>query len=157
MPLTSSTDPGTLLTQRWRGWTKSLYYSDPDRAALLVVSIGLIARAWLAHATFFNADEAWHYATAIQSSLREAWHASLSLYHPPLLVFVLYFWRKLGTSDVLLRLPCVISGTLFCWFYYKWLKLILGYQAALVGVLLVTLLPTMIGISADLRQYPPML
>jgi hypothetical protein len=129
----------------------------PDGFALAVVSLGFLLREWLAHATFFNADEAWHYATAIQPSLREAWQASLSLYHPPLLVFVLYFWRNLGTSDLMLRLPCVISGTLFCWFYYKWLKLILGYQAALVGVLLVTFLPTMIGISADLRQYPLML
>ena len=156
MPLTSSTGPGTLLTQGWRGWTKSLY-SNPDCAALLVVWIGSIARAWLAHATFFNADEAWHYATALQRSLRDTWQASLTLYHPPLLIFVLYFWHKLATSDLMLRLPCVISGTVFCWFYYKWLKLILGYPAALVGVLLVSFLPTMIGISADLRQYPLML
>jgi hypothetical protein len=129
----------------------------PDRTAAIIVVAGFFFRLWLAHATFFNADEAWHYATALQPSLREAWHASLGLYHPPLLVFILYFWRKLGNSDLMLRLPCVISGSLFCWFYYKWLKLIAGYQTALVGVLLVSLLPTMIGVSADLRQYPLML
>jgi Dolichyl-phosphate-mannose-protein mannosyltransferase len=131
--------------------------SHPDRTAAVIVVAGFFFRLWLAHATFFNADEAWHYATALQSSLRETWHASLGLYHPPLLIFVLYFWHKLGNSDLMLRLPCVISGSLFCWFYYKWLKLVVGYQAALVGVLLVSLLPTMVGVSADLRQYPLML
>jgi Dolichyl-phosphate-mannose-protein mannosyltransferase len=129
----------------------------PDYIASILVLLGFLSRAWLAHATFFNADEAWHYATALQPSLHEAWKASLALYHPPLLIFVLYFWHRLGTSDLMLRLPCVISGTVFCWLYYKWLKLILGYQVALVGVLLVSLLPTMIGISADLRQYTLML
>src|SRR5437660_871982 len=157
MPVKDSAPPNvSLKSSKGLTW-RDILSLEPDRFAIAVVLLGFLLRAWLAHATFFNADEAWHYATAIQSSLHEAWQASLSLYHPPLLVFVLYFWRKLGTSDVILRLPCVISGTLFCWLYYKWLKLILGYQAALVGVLLVTFPPTMIGISADLRQYPLML
>ena len=110
-------------------WERCLQAIDlhPDRAALCVVLFGLIWRLWLAHATFFNADEAWHYATAVQGSLQQAWRASLTLYHPPLLIFFLYFWRKLAASDMVLRLPCVISGTVFCWFYYKWLKLILGH------------------------------
>jgi len=137
----------------WPQW----FDSHPDGTAAIIVVAGFFFRFWLAHATFFNADEAWHYATALQSSLREAWHASLGLYHPPLLIFLLYFWHKLGNSDLMLRLPCVVSGSLFCWFYYRWLKLVVGYQAALVGVLLVSLLPTMIGVSADLRQYPLML
>jgi len=128
--------------------------SQPDSIAWAVVLSGFLARLWLAHATFFNADEAWHFATALQPTLHDAWNASLTLYHPPLLIFVLYFWHKLGASDLMLRLPCVVSGALFCWFYYKWLKLIFGCQAALCGVLLVTFLPTMIGVSADLRQYP---
>lgn len=145
-PARASRDP-------WPQW----FDSHSDRTAAIVVVAGFLFRVWLAHAAFFNADEAWHYATALQPSLREAWHASLSLYHPPLLIFVLYFWHKLGNSDLMLRLPCVISGSLFCWFYYRWLKLIAGYQTALVGVLLVSLLPTMIGVSADLRQYPLML
>lgn len=128
-----------------------------ERLGAVIVLVGFLLRLWLAHATFFNADEAWHYATALQPSLRAAWQASLSLYHPPLLIFVLYFWHDLGNSDLMLRLPCVISGTIFCWFYYQWLKLILGDQIALVGTMLVSLLPTMIGTSADLRQYPLML
>src|SRR5262249_44755670 len=130
-------------SQQWPQW----FDWHSDRTAAIVVLAGFCLRLWLARATFLNADEAWHYATGLQSSVREAWQASLNLYHPPLLIFVLYFWHKLGNSDLMLRLPCVISGSLFCWFYYKWLKLVVGSQAALVGVLLVSFLPTMIGIS----------
>src|SRR5262245_12248661 len=156
MPLSSSFTTSIAPAQsNWKRWT--LLDAHADRVASVIVLLGFVERAWLAHATFFNADEAWHYSTAIQNSLHEVWQASLGLYHPPLLGFVLYFWRKLGTSDLMLRLPCVISGTLFCWLCYKWIKCILGYQAGLVGVLLVSFLPTMVGISADLRQYPLML
>jgi hypothetical protein len=125
--------------------------------AAAVATVGFLCRAWLAHATFFNPDEAWHFSVANQDSIRQAYQASLTLFHPPLLILVLYFWRSLGTSDLMLRLPCVIAGAVLCWLYYKWLKVILGQTVAWVGLLLVTFLPTMIGLSADLRQYPWML
>ncbi len=131
--------------------------SHPDWIAACVTLAGFLCRAWLAHATFFNPDEAWHFAAANQESLYEAYQASTTLFHPPLLILILYFWRGLGTSDLVLRLPCVIAGTLFCWFYYKWLKRILGRQVAWVGLLFVTFLPTLISMSADLRQYPLLL
>ena len=153
MAFAESAASPTKTQSKWDGW----FDSYPDRTAAAIVAIGFILRLWLAHATFFNADEAWHYATALQHSFRDTWQASLNLYHPPLLIFLLYFWHRLGNSDLMIRLPCVFSGAAFCWFYYKWLKLILGNQAALVGALLVSLLPTLIGISADLRQYPLML
>jgi hypothetical protein len=136
---------------------EAIFNEHSDWLAALVVAFGFCWRAWLAHATFFNIDEAWHYSIANQDSLLHAYQANLTLYHPPLLVFVLYYWRLLGTSDLMLRLPCVIAGTVFCWFYYKWLTSILGRTVAWIGLLLVTFLPTMIAMSADLRQYPLML
>lgn len=123
----------------------------------MIVALGFLWRAWLAHATFFNPDEAWHFSAANQDSLHHAYEASLALFHPPLLIFLLYFWRTLGTSDLVLRLPCVAAGAVFCWFCYKWLKSIFGQTVAWVGLLLVTFLPTSIALSADLRQYPFML
>jgi hypothetical protein len=57
----------------------------------------------------------------------------------------------------MLRLPCVIAGAVFCWLYYKWLKIILGQTVVAPGLPLVTFLPTMIGLSAELRQYSLML
>jgi hypothetical protein len=132
---------------------ESILNQHSDWLAAFVVAVGFCCRAWLAHATFFNVDEAWHYSVANQDSLLHAYQASLTLYHPPLLVMVLYFWKALGTSNLMLRLPCVIAGTFFCWIYYKWLGRILGHKVAWVGLLLVTFLPTTIAISADLRQY----
>jgi hypothetical protein len=125
--------------------------------AMTLVGIGLLWRLWLAHATFFNSDEAWHFSMANQASLYLAYKASLTLLHPPLLVLVLYFWRDFGTSNLVLRLPCVIAGTLFCWVFWKWLTVVAGRTAGWVGLLLVTFLPPMIALSADLRQYTLML
>ena len=141
----------------WRRELGAWSRRHSDLLAAVVAAVGFLCRAWLAHATFFNPDEAWHFSVANQDSLREAYQASLTLFHPPFLILVLYFWRSLGTSDLMLRLLCVIAGAVFCWLYYKWLKIILGQTVAWVGLLLVTFLPTMIGLSADLRQYPLML
>ena len=132
---------------------ESILNQHSDWPAVFVVALGFCWRVWLAHATYFNVDEAWHYSVANQDSFLNAYRASLTLYHPPLLVLVLYFWKMLGTSNLMLRLPCVIAGTAFCWLYYKWLFNMLGRTVAWVGLLLVTFLPTMIAISADLRQY----
>jgi hypothetical protein len=129
----------------------------PNGIAAMLVAAGFIWRLWLAHATFFNTDEAWHYSLANQGSLYLAYKASLTIPHPPLLVLVLYFWRSLGTSNLVLRLPCVIAGTLFCWIFWKWLTTLAGRTAGWVGLILVTFLPPMIAFSADLRQYPSML
>ncbi|MFZ0952464.1 MAG: glycosyltransferase family 39 protein [Candidatus Sulfotelmatobacter sp.] len=124
---------------------------------MTLVAIGFVWRLWLAHATFFNSDEAWHFSMANQASLYLAYKASLTLLHPPLLVLVLYFWRGFGTSNLVLRLPCVIAGTLFCWVFWKWLTVVVGRAAGWVGLILVTFLPPMIALSADLRQYTFML
>jgi hypothetical protein len=125
-------------------------------AATLVMS-GFIWRVWLAHATFFNTDEAWHYSLANQSSFYLAYKASLTIPHPPLLVFVLYFWRSLGTSNLVLRLPNVLAGTLLCWVSWKWITALVGQAAGWVALILMTFLPPRIATSADLRQYPLML
>lgn len=117
------------------------------------MAVGFVWRVWLAHATFFNADEAWHYSVANQNSFFEAYKASHTLAHPPLLVLILYFWRQMGTSNLVLRLPSVIAGTLFCWVFYKWLTRILGRTVGWVGLIFVTFLPPLIALSADLRQY----
>ena len=92
---------------------------------------------------------------ANRDSLRQACQASLTLFHPPCLSLGSYLGRSLGTSDLMLRFPRVIAGAVFCWLYYNWLKIILGQTVA--GVPPVTFRPSMIGLSADLRQYPLML
>ena len=129
----------------------------PDLGAAALVLAGLIWRVWRAQATFFNTDEAWHYSLANQSSLAAAYKASLTLLHPPLLVFVLYFWRHLGTSNLWLRLPAVLAGTALCWAVYQWLSRVFGRSVGWAGLILVTFLPPIIALSAELRQYTLML
>src|SRR5215469_16538208 len=106
-----------------------------DRAiAVIVVAVGFVCRLSLAQATFFNTDEAWHYYLGNQSSAWLAYKASLTISHPPLLILILHFWKALGTSNLVLRLSCVIAGTLFCWIFYLWLEAVAGKAAAWVGL-----------------------
>jgi Dolichyl-phosphate-mannose-protein mannosyltransferase len=125
--------------------------------AAVVVAAGFCWRLWLAQATFFNTDEAWHFSVANQNSLLAAYRASLTLAHPPFLIFVLYFWKHLGASDMFLRLPGVLAGTIFCWVFYKWLRILFGHAAAWCGLIFAAFLPPMIVLSAELRQYSWML
>ena len=131
--------------------------STNSQLAAGLVALGLGWRVWRAQATFLNTDEAWHFAVANQNSLLAAYKANLTLAHPPLLAFILYFWKHLGTSDLMLRLPGLLAGTVFGWIFYHWLDTLFGKAAAWAGLILATFLPPMIALSAELRQYSWML
>ena len=62
---------------------------------------------------------------AYKPSLVEAYRSSLNLAHPPLLILLLNMWRRLGTSELFLRLPSVVAGTIFCWIFFRWLTRLL--------------------------------
>jgi hypothetical protein len=131
------------------GWLRT----HADSVALIAVGIGLLLRVRAASGTFLNPDETLHFSLANQTSFLSAYHASLTLAHPPLLVLLLYFWRVLGTSEFVLRLPSVIAGTAFCWIFYKWLKDLLGSTAGLAGVIFMVLLPPIVALTSEVRQY----
>jgi hypothetical protein len=122
-------------------------------SALLIVTGALLVRLRAASGTFLNPDEALHYLLANQSSWLQAYRASLTNAHPPLLTLVLHFWRGVGTSEFVLRLPSVIAGTAFCWIFFKWLSRILGPVTGFIGLSLVSFLPPLIELSAEVRQY----
>jgi hypothetical protein len=126
-------------------------------AAGVVLLAGFLARLWKASGTFLNPDEALHFRLANQPSLALAYKESLTASHPPLLTLVLYFWRFFGTSELWLRLPLVLAGAAFCWMFYKWLSNAAGYLAGFVGLLFAALLPPMVVLSAEIRQYPLLL
>lgn len=119
-----------------------------------VIALGLIWRLWLAQATFFNTDEAWHYSLSTRSSAWLAYKASLTISHPPLLILIEHVWRALGTSNLMLRLPSVIAGAAFCWIFYRWLGMVGGRAAAWSGLILAAFLWPMISTSAEVRQNP---
>jgi len=136
-------------TRRFERWIEA----HSKLSAILVLAVGFVIRLWAAWGTFLNPDEALHYLLADQSSWLLAYKASLTNAHPPLLTLVLYFWRGVGTTEFVLRLPSVIAGTAFCWIAFKWLTSMLGPATGFIGLVLVTFLPPMIALSAELRQY----
>ena len=133
------------------------FHTRADLAAGIVMLLGFLARLWTASGTFLNPDEALHFRLANQLSLALAYKESLTASHPPLLTLVLYFWRSLGVSELWLRLPLVLAGVAFCWMFYKWLANAAGYLAGFIGLLFVALLPPMVLLSAEIRQYPLLL
>ncbi len=126
-------------------------------AAVFVLFGGLLARLWAASGTFLNPDEALHFRLANQPSLHLAYRASLTASHPPLLTFLLYYWRALGTSELWLRLPLVLASIGFCWMFYEWLSNAAGSLAGFLGLLFVAFLPPIVLLSAEIRQYPLLL
>lgn len=119
----------------------------------LIVAVGFAARLYRAWTLFLNPDEALHVLLASQLSVALAYKAALTNAHPPLLILLLYYWRHLGTSELMLRLPSVLAGTACCWIAYLWLKQICGRAAAIFGLMLLALSPTFIQLSAEVRQY----
>ena len=124
-----------------------------DALALAVVAGGFVLRIFAATRSYLNPDEALHYILLNQSSAFLAYKASLTNAHPPLIYLVLYYWRFLGRTELMLRLPSVLAGTAFCWLIYKWLGLAFGRAASWIGLLLVTFSPAMVDLSAELRAY----
>ena len=141
------------MTENENQWVQS----RANLAAALITLLALLARFWTASGIFLNPDEALHFRLANQVSLALAYKASLTAAHPPLLILLLYYWRALGTSELWLRLPSVLAGAVFCWMFYKWLSKAAGNLAALIGLLFVALLPPIILVAAEVRQYSLML
>jgi 4-amino-4-deoxy-L-arabinose transferase-like glycosyltransferase len=139
------------------GNTTALREKLPSRMDALLVPLvllaGFIARLIPAKEYFLNPDEALHYLAASQSSLNLAYKAALTNAHPPLLIVVLYFWRSLGQSELILRLPSVLAGTACCWLAYLWLIEVTDRSAAFAGLLLMSFAPSLVALSAEVRQY----
>jgi hypothetical protein len=120
---------------------------------LCLVAGGIVPRLILAHETFLNPDEALHYLLSDQSSLAMAYKASLTTAHPPLLVLVLHYWGLLGRSELALRTLALLTGTAFCWMMYLWLRRVADNATALAGLTLFLFAPSLITLSAEVRQY----
>ena len=120
---------------------------------LFVLVAGFGARLVQAKEYFLNPDEALHYLSASQPSVDLAYKAALTNAHPPLLILVLYYWRSLGPSELMLRIPSVLAGTACCWLVYLWLKEVTDRSTAFTGLLLFSFAPALIALSAEVRQY----
>ncbi len=141
----------------WQHRLQNQFKATWNLASGLMLLLAFSLRLWKASGTFLNLDEAMHFLAANKPSLGEAYHTSLTLAHPPLLILFLHVWRKLGTSELFLRMPSVIAGTIFCWIFFRWLARLLGPVVGWVGFILVGLLPLFVELSAEVRQYPLLL
>ena len=73
-PVTAIPRVGQFATSSHQGrsWRRDLdawSHRHSDLLAAAVAAVGFLCRAWLAHATFFNPDEAWHFSVANQDSI----------------------------------------------------------------------------------------
>jgi uncharacterized membrane protein len=133
--------------------TESWLADRAGTAAAVAALAGFFLRLWTASGTFLNPDEALHFRIANQASFDFVYRASLAESHPPLLYWVLHFVRYFGTSELWLRLPSVIAGTIFCWLLFRWLSLVTGQLSGFIGLLFAALLPPIVRLSAEVRQY----
>ncbi|MCS7024234.1 MAG: hypothetical protein NZV14_05500 [Bryobacteraceae bacterium] len=120
----------------------------------------LIAAVTLSHLVYaatyaLNADEALHYSLSHQSTLAEAWRMSNTTAHPPLLILVLRFWRKLATWEWDSRLIPIGCGAGFVWFCYGWARLVFGQVVGLVLAAVLALLPRKADSRAQARSSSP--
>ena len=141
----------------WQHRLESRFKANWNPAAGSVLALAFLLRLWKASGTFLNLDEAMHFLAANKLTLADAYQTSLTLAHPPLLILFLHEWSKLGRSELFLRLPSVIVGTIFCWIFFRWLTRLLGPTVGWIGFILVGLLPVFIELSAEVRQYPLLL
>jgi hypothetical protein len=114
---------------------------------------GFLLRVWHASGTFLNSDEVMHFSAANQLSWLETYKASLTISHPPLLIFLLHLWRSLGTSELTLRMPSIIAGTAFCWFTFLWAQKLFARSVAWLTYGFVLFLPSSIELATEIRQY----
>lgn len=73
--------------------------------------------------------------------------------HPPLLIFLLHYVRKLGSSEYVFRALPMLSGVLFPWFVYRWLEIVWSRAAGFAALILLTFSPVLVDLSAEVRGY----
>jgi len=132
---------------------RGTFFSLEGVLPAIVLAAGFVARLVPASRLFLDPDEALHNLLASQSTVAGAWAAALTNAHPPLLILLLYFWRWLGQSELWLRMPSVLAGTAACWLFYRWLRLVTDRSTAFMGLLLISFAPSLILLSAQVRQY----
>jgi hypothetical protein len=139
-------------TERF-GAVESWLHDHLNTVAVAVMAAGFVVRIWGAARDYLNPDEAMHYVLLNQPSAFLAYRASLTNAHPPLIYLLVYYCHLLGRSELMLRLPSVVAGTALCWFLFKWIGLVFGKAASLIGLVMAAFLPPLVSLSSQLREY----
>jgi len=152
-PAKSPPETGGLEANRSAGPVEAWLDNRLSVVATAVILAGFALRMFVATRTFLNPDEALHYIIINQPSAWLAYKASLSNAHPPLIYLIVYAWHFLGRSELMLRLPSVVTGAAFCWLAFKWIGNVFGKAAGLIGLTLCAFSPATVSLSAELRAY----
>jgi hypothetical protein len=124
-------------------------------AASLLLALAL--RVMAALGTYLNPDEALDHLLVNQSTLAAAYRASLTNAHPPLYYVLLYYWRFVGNSEVMLRLPSILASTAAAWMASRWIAMVLGKAAGLACLLILAFSPALTTLGAEVRPYSVLL
>lgn len=121
--------------------------------AATAVAIGLWLRLRIASGTYLNPDEAIFFFAGSVDTVKELFDNIVRSQHAPLPLVLLHFIEPVNSSELALRLPSLIAGSLFPWVVYRWLGAIWSRTAGLMALVVLTFSPALVSLSAQARGY----
>jgi hypothetical protein len=117
--------------------------------ALALIAAGLLHRVLVALPGFLSPDEADNFLVASNPTLSVVIRGAPGTPYPAFYLIFLHFWRLLGTSDFMLRLPSIIAGTAALWFAFRWLVVAFNRTTGLAGLILLAFAPTPVTLLTE--------
>ena len=124
-----------------------------DIVAAAAVAIGLWLRLRIATGTYLNPDEAIFFFAGSVDTFKELFDNIVRSQHAPLPIVLLHFIEPINSSELALRVPALIAGSLFPWVVYRWLGEIWSRTAGLMALVVLTFSPALVSLSAQARGY----
>ena len=98
---------------------------------------------------FLNPDEAGTLMVASNPTLSAVIREAHGTPYPAFYLIFLHFWRLLGTSNFVLRLPSIIASTAALWFAFRWLVVTFNRTTGLTGLILLAFAPTPVALFTE--------
>ena len=119
---------------------------------------GLFHRLFVAHRSFLNPEEALSAQFTAHAPVGVLFHHGILNTHPPVQFLLLRLAQAINyRSELLMRLPMVLAGTLFAVVVYLWLKRISGITAAWIALFVLLMSQNMFFLSTQVRGYALMM
>jgi len=134
-------------------WMSSLLSSNIDAIVVVILTVGFIFRLIEASQTYLNPDEAMYFWKSIPNEFVKLYKNSLHVHHPPLLVILIHYVRKISDAEIALRMIPILAGTVFPLFVYFWLGRVWNKVAGLLALTILVFAPHIISLSAQVRAY----
>jgi Dolichyl-phosphate-mannose-protein mannosyltransferase len=119
----------------------------------VIMMIGFLLRILPATKLYLNPDECLNFILVNQPNFYRVWVNTIPQAHPPLYYLILFIWKKLGDSELFLRLPSITAGTALIYVGYKWIEKCFNKSAGLLMSLLLAFAPALIALSFEVRGY----